>query len=191
MNMALLIVGLVVFLGVHSIRMVAPGWRDAMIARMGEGPWKGIYSLVSLVGFVLLVWGYAIAPTVVLWRPTPYWMVYVTAFLMVLAFISLAVSQVPAGRLKPRLKHPMLLAVKIWAIAHLLVNNDLASIILFVAFLVWAGWNRIAVKRRGSPLPEAGPASNDVIAIIAGLVVWALFVWGLHKWLIGVPVPIF
>ena len=138
MSMGWFILGLVIFLGTHSIRMVAPGFRDAMIARMGEGPWKGLYSLLSLVGFVLLVWGYSVAPTVILYRPPVFWLVHVTIALMALALISLAISVLPPGRLKRRLKHPMLLAVKIWAVAHLLVNNDLASVLLFAAFLIWS-----------------------------------------------------
>ena len=192
MNMALLIAGLVVFLGIHSLRMVAPGFRDAMLARMGENAWKGVYSLISLAGLILLIWGYAKArPLAPVLYVTPFGMVHLTALLMVFAFISLAVSQVPAGKLKPMLKHPMLVAVKIWAFAHLLVNGDLASILLFGSFLAWAVWNRIAVKRRGAPLPEAGPVSNDIVAIVSGLVIWVLFVWKLHEWLIGVPVPLF
>ena len=189
MNMLLLIAGLIAFLGIHSIRMVAPAWREAMIARMGEGPWKGIYSLVSLVGLVLLIWGYARAqPLAPVLYVTPFWLVHVTATLMLLAFISMMVGNLKPGRLKPLLKHPMLLSVKIWAFAHLLVNGDLASVILFGAFLAWAVWNRIAVKRRGDPLPQPGPVVNDIIAVVSGVVIWLLFVWKLHEWLIGVPI---
>jgi uncharacterized membrane protein len=170
--MSLLITGLILFLGVHSMRIVAPGWRDERIAAMGEGPWRGLYSLVSIVGFVLLVWGYGLArpEAPVLYEP-PIWMKHVTALLMVLAFVSLAIYAVPAGRLKPMLKHPMLVSVKIWALAHLLANGDLASILLFGAFLVWAVFDRISVKRRAAPIPAAGPVVNDVLAIVAGLVV--------------------
>ncbi len=189
MDMALLIAGLVLFLGVHSVRMVAPTWRDSMLARLGENGWKGLYSLVSFVGLVLLIWGYARAqPLAPVLYVTPFGMVHLTALLMVFAFIALAVSQVPSGRLKPMLKHPMLLSVKIWAFAHLLVNGDLASVILFGAFLAWAVWNRIAVKRRGAPLPQPGPVLYDIIAVVSGLVLWVLFVWKAHEWLIGVPI---
>ncbi|MGN6464184.1 MAG: NnrU family protein [Rhizobiaceae bacterium] len=189
--MSVLIIGLVIFLGVHCVRIVAPRWRDRRIAAMGEGPWKGIYSLVSVVGFVLLVWGYGLArpDAPVLYEP-PLWMKHVTALLMIFAFVALAVYAAPPGRLKPRLKHPMLVAVKIWAIAHLLANGDLASILLFGSFLVWAVFDRISVKRRAAPIPAAGPIGNDVVAIIAGLLVYALFVWRLHEWLFGVsPLP--
>lgn len=186
--MLLLILGLILFLGMHSVRMVTPAWRDGRIAAMGEGPWKGLYSLVSLVGFVLIVWGYgkawAVAP--VLYEP-PTWLKHVAALLMFFSFVSAMVSAFPAGRLKPALKHPLLLAVKIWAFAHLLANGDLAAVILFGAFLAWAVADRIALKRRKAPLPKAGPAKWDVLAVLSGAVLYALFVWRLHLWLIGVP----
>ena len=189
--MTVLIIGLIVFLGAHSVRIVAPGWRDRRIAAMGQGPWRGLYSLVSIVGFVLLVWGYGLArPDAPMLYEPPLWMKHVTALLMIFAFISLAVYAVPAGRLKPMLKHPMLVAIKIWAVAHLLANGDLASILLFGSFLVWAVFDRISVKRRAAPVPASGQVANDLIAVVAGLVVYALFVWRLHEWLFGVsPLP--
>ena len=191
MDMALLIVGLIFFLGVHSVRMIAPGFRNSMMARMGENGWKGIFSLVSLAGLVLLIWGYARAqPLADVLYVTPFGMVHLTATLMVFAFIAMMVGNLKPGRLKPMLKHPMLLSVKIWAFAHLLVNGDLASVILFGSFLAWAVWNRIAVKRRGDPLPEPGPVRNDIIAVVSGLLIWLLFVWKLHEWLIGVPIQL-
>ncbi len=187
--MAILIAGLVLFLGVHSVRMLAPQWRDSQLASMGEGPWKGAYSLVSLAGLVLLVWGYSVARPVApdLYTP-PAWTPHLAITLMAIAFMSLMVSQLPAGRLKPMLKHPMLLAVKVWAFAHLLVNGDLASVLLFGSFLAWAVWNRIALKRRGGRLPVAGPVTWDVGAVVSGLAVWLLFIWKLHVWVAGVPV---
>ena len=189
--MAILILGLVLFLGVHSVRIFAPGWRDQRIASMGAGGWRGLYTAISVIGFVLIVWGFARAqPTAPVFYQPPFWMIHVTILLMALAFIALAVFAVPAGRLKPMLKHPMLVAVKIWALAHLLVNGDLASLILFLAFLAWAVLDRISVKRRGEPDPVGGPVTNDIIAVVAGLAVWLLFIWKLHEWLIGVPVPI-
>ncbi|MFZ1814711.1 MAG: NnrU family protein [Rhizobiaceae bacterium] len=189
--MAILLAGLVIFLGIHSVRMLAPQWRLARIASMGEGRWKGLYTLVSLVGLVLIVWGYSQAqPLAPVLYVTPFWMVHLAALLMIFAFISMMVSNLKPGRLKPMLKHPLLLAVKIWAFAHLLVNGDLASVILFGSFLAYAVWNRIAVKRRGDPIPAAGPVRNDVIAIISGLVIYALFIWKVHEWVAGVPVPI-
>lgn len=191
MNMGMLVAGLVIFLGMHSVRIVAPGFRKSMIARLGAGPWRGVYSLVSIVGFVLLVWGYALArPLAPVLYVAPFWLVHLTIALMALAFISLAVYALPAGRLKRRLKHPMLLAVKIWAIAHLLVNGDLASVVLFAAFLVWAGLDRMSVGRRGAAPAGEGPAANDIIAVVVGIVAWLAFIWKLHDWLIGVPVPL-
>jgi uncharacterized membrane protein len=188
--MLVLILGIVLFLGVHSVRMLAPQWRDARIASIGEGAWKGAYSIASLAGLVLLVWGYAMArlASPVLYTP-PAWMAHLAILLMAISFVALAVSQFPAGRLKPILKHPMLLAVKVWAFAHLLVNGDLASLLLFGSLLGWAVWNRISVKRRGAPIPAAGPVKWDIAAVVAGFVLWALFIAGAHEWLIGVPVP--
>ncbi len=184
-----LVVGLIVFLGVHSVRILAPQWRDQRLSAMGEGKWKGIYSVVSLIGFALIVWGFGQARLVapVLYEP-PVWAKHITALLMLFAFISLMVSILPAGRLKPILKHPMLLAVKIWAFAHLLANGDLASLILFGSLLAWAVVDRIAVKRRGGSLPQPGPVKWDIYAVVSGALLYVLFIWRLHVWLIGVPV---
>jgi uncharacterized membrane protein len=189
--MLLLILGLVAFLGVHSIRIVAPEWRNAQLASMGEGKWKGVYSLASLIGFILMIWGYSLArPEAVLIYEPPVWMKHVTLTLMLFSFVFLAVSQVPAGRIKAWVRHPMLLAVKIWAVAHLLANGDAASLLLFLGILAWAVIDRISVKRRESAgevtVIEAGPVTNDIIAIVAGVALYGLFVWGLHEWLFGV-----
>ncbi|WP_419913662.1 NnrU family protein [Hoeflea sp.] len=190
--MLILILGLILFLGVHSVRIVAPEFRDRIIESRGENAWKGPYSLVSLAGFVLIIWGFSMAryEGPILYSP-PAWMSHITLFLMLLSFISLAVYGVPAGRLKAALKHPMLVAIKLWALGHLLANGDLASVLLFGSFLIWAVFDRISVKRR---LPEGqsedietGPVRNDVIAIVAGLVIYILFIWRLHEWLFGVP----
>lgn len=182
-----LALGLVIFLGIHCVRMVAPGWREARIAAMGEGPWKGLYALISLAGFVLIVVGFGIArqEAPVLYIP-PIWLSHVALLLMALSFIVLAASQLPAGRIKQAARHPMLLAVKLWALAHLLANGDAASALLFVAFLGFAVWNRIDVKRRGEPDPVATSASADLWAVVIGLAAWWLFWWKLHEWLIGV-----
>src|SRR5690606_1385968 len=133
------------FLGVHCVRILAPDWRLRRIAAMGEAKWKGLYSLVSLAGLVLLVWGYALArpEAAILYEPAT-WLRHVAALLMVLALISFTAYLLPAGRLKPVLKHPMLVSVKAWALAHLLANGDLASILLFGAFLAWAVAARIS-----------------------------------------------
>lgn len=191
--MAAMIVGLILFLGIHSVRILAPGLRRNMIDARGLGPWKGLYSVVALIGLVLIVWGYGLArqaPPPVLYV-TPFWMVHVNALLMVFAFIALAASQLPAGRIKVALKHPMLVAVKIWAFGHLLVNGDLASVVLFGSFLAWAVADRISEKRRLKAGETGEPvfvtARSDVIAVLSGLVLYGLFVWKLHIWLIGVP----
>lgn len=182
-----LVLGLVIFLGVHSVRIVAPAWRDARIAAGGEGAFKGIYSVLSAVGLVLIVWGYSKAweAPVILYDP-PVWTRHLAALLMLFSFVSLAVYLLPAGRLKPILKHPMLLAVKIWALAHLIANGDLASVVLFGAFLLWAAADRVAAKRRGAAVPRPGPAKMDIAAVAVGVVLYLLFVWRLHEWLIGV-----
>ena len=184
--MLVLIIGLILFLGIHSVRIVAPGWAADRQATMGEGPWKGLYSLVSLAGLVLIVWGYSMARNdVIVWQP-PFWMSHVTALLMLFSLILLAVFQLPAGRIKPAVKHPMLAAVKIWAFAHLLANGDLASIVLFGSFLAWAVVDRISVKRRGVAVAAPGPVKWDVAALVTGLVLYVLFVFWLHAVLFGV-----
>src|SRR6266571_2870113 len=137
--MNVLIAGLVIFLGVHSLRIVAEGWRQQQIARLGEGPWKGLYSLASGLGLALVVWGFALARQhpVLLWAP-PSWTRHVTALLMVFSFVLVVAAYVPRNALKARLGHPMLLGVKTWAFAHLIANGTLADVLLFGGFLVWA-----------------------------------------------------
>ncbi|WP_424981658.1 NnrU family protein [Maritalea sp. S77] len=183
-----LILGLILFLGVHSARMLVPDFREKFIAKRGEMTWKGLYAVESLIGFALIVWGYGQArmdPVII--YETPYFFRHIAHGLMLIAFIALAATYVPAGKIKAALKHPMILSVKIWAFAHLLVNGDLASIILFLSFLGWAVWNRINLKRRGAPNPVAGPVTNDVIAIVVGGVAFALLAFWGHGALIGVP----
>ena len=188
--MTILIIGIIIFLGLHSVRILAPEFRNAQIAARGEGPWKGIYSLVSAIGLGLIIWGYALArpEAPVIYEP-PAWLKHINLLLMLFAFISMMVANVPAGQLKPILKHPFLLSIKLWAFGHLLANGDLASLILFGAFLAWAIWDRIAVKRRADMgAAIAGPVTNDIVAIVSGVALYLLFVWKAHEWLIGVPV---
>lgn len=187
-----LILGLVLFLGIHSVRIVAPEFRQAQIDQRGLNAWKGIYTVISIVGFVILVWGYGIArQDPVVFFVAPAWMSHVVALLMLPVMILLVASQVPAGRIKAAVKHPMLLGVKIWALAHLLVNGDLASVLLFGGFLAWAVVDRISEKKRLqaglTSNPVAGPLKWDIIAVVGGLVLYVLFVVVLHKLLIGVP----
>ncbi|MEP7456092.1 NnrU family protein [Phyllobacterium sp. SB3] len=190
--MLVMIIGIVVFLGIHSVRIVAPRWRLAKMEEWGEGKWKGLYSVVSIVGLALLIWGFGMArlEAPILYEP-PVWMKHITLLLMLFAFIFLGVFIAPPGRMKPALKHPMLIAIKTWALAHLLANGDLASLILFLSFLAWAVFDRIALKRqaRAGLAPTAitpGPVTNDVIAVVIGLVLYGLFIWKLHAVLIGV-----
>ena len=187
--MTLFILGLVLFLGVHSVAIVAPAWRDAQLAQRGEALWKGAYSLVSLVGFVLLVYGYGLArqSPIVLYTP-PAALRHLALLLMVPVFPLLLAAYLP-GRLRRAARHPMLLAVKLWALAHLLANGTLADGLLFGGFLVWAVADRIAVKRRtvAHAVPAAPPSNyNDAIALVGGLVLYGVFVAGAHQWLIGV-----
>lgn len=190
--MLILILGLVLFLGAHSARIFASDFRDRIIASRGENAWKGPYTLVSLTGFALIIWGFSMAryEGPILYTP-PVWMQHVALLIMLLSFISLAVFGMPAGKLKAILKHPMILAVKLWAFAHLLANGDLASLLLFGSFLVWSIVDRISIARReraGQATEiETGPVRNDIIAALAGFVLYLLFVWKLHEWLIGVP----
>jgi uncharacterized membrane protein len=188
--MTKLIAGLVIFLGVHSIRIFAPAWRDRMVARLGLNTWKMIYSVASLAGFVLIVIGYGAArlEPVVLYQP-PFWLRHVAALLMLLAFPVLVSAYFP-GRIKAAVKHPMLVATKTWAVAHLLANGTLADVLLFGGFLAWAVIDRIAVGKRGEPAPVAGPIRNDVIAVVLGTLLYVVFVFWAHRWLFGVqPVP--
>lgn len=190
--MILLILGLVLFLGVHSVKIVAPAFRDRFIAQRGENAWKGMYTIISIVGFILIIWGFSIARygAPVVYTP-PFWFSHVTLLLMLVSFVLLVASSVPTGRIKAAVKHPMLLAIKLWSVGHLMANGDLASVILFGSFLVWAIADRISVGRRdaaGLTQPMGQPSvRNDVLAIVIGVVVYILFVWKLHEWLIGVP----
>ncbi|MBC7996033.1 MAG: NnrU family protein [Rhizobacter sp.] len=185
--MTLLVLGLVLFLGMHTVAIVAPQWRDAQAAR-NEKAWKGIYALVSLAGFVLLVYGYGLArqSPLVLYTP-PAGMRHLVMLLMLPVFPLLLAAYLP-GRIKSVTKHPMLVATKLWALSHLLVNGTLADVLLFGGFLAWAVADRISLKRRvARPVPGAPPsAMNDAIAVVGGLALYGLFVWQAHAWLIGV-----
>lgn len=191
--MTWLVVGLIVFLGIHSVSIVAPNRRDAMVSKIGEGPWKGLYSAISIASFVLLIWGYGLAraDVPVLYTP-PSWTRWLTAILMLPVFPLLLAPYFP-GRIKTSLKHPMLVAVKLWASAHLLSNGNLADVLLFGGFLAWAVADRISFKYRVQrSIPGAPPARfNDAIAIVLGLVLYFAFLHGLHLRWIGVsPLPL-
>lgn len=187
--MEILIAGLVIFFSIHSISIVKPGWRDASVEKIGLLPWQGLYSLVAMVGFVLIVWGYSLAQSepIVVYTP-PVWLRYVAVLLLVPVFPLLIATYLP-GRIQATLKHPMLVAVKLWALAHLLANGGLADIFLFGSFLAWAVLDRISLKRRPTPaVPKLQLGANDILSILVGLLLYVGFVvWG-HAWLLGVPV---
>lgn len=188
--MAILILGLVLFLGVHSTRIVADGWRGATIARIGEMPWKGIYSLLSIAGFALVVWGFRIAraDTLVLYTP-PVWTRHLAALLLVVSFILLVAAYVPRNAIKAKLHHPMVLGVKVWALAHLLANGVAADVLLFGAFLLWAVFSYRAARRRdraSNTVYPAGTAPMTALTVVIGVVAWAVFAFMLHGPLIGV-----
>lgn len=189
--MLVLVVGLVIFLGVHSVSIVAARWRTATVARLGERPWKGLYSLASGVGLALVIVGYGMArrDPVVLYTP-PAALRHLALVVMLPVFPLLFAAYLP-GRIRAAVKHPFLLAVKLWAFAHLLANGMLADVLLFGAFLAWAVADRISVKRRSADeaheVPVAPPgAANDAIALIGGLAVYAVFIVWAHRWIIGV-----
>jgi uncharacterized membrane protein len=186
--MGMLVLGLALFLGTHSIAIAAPGLRRRAVARLGESGWKGLYAVLSLGGFVLLVYGFGIArhTPVVLYTP-PHFLRHVTFLFMLPVFPLIFAAYLP-GRIKSAMKHPMLAAVKFWAFAHLLSNGTLADVVLFGAFLAWAVLDRISLKRRAPLVLHTAPAGafNDLIAVVLGLAVYGLFIGWAHRWLIGV-----
>lgn len=206
--MTWLIIGLILFLGAHSIRMVADDWRAQAIASWGEKPFKGVYSLLALVGFYAMVTGYAEArlQTVALWTP-PIATRHVSVLLMLFASVLMAAAYVPRNHLKMRMGHPMVLSVKVWALAHLLANGNLADVVLFGSFLVWSVFNFKAARARDrAAAPEAlrlqadgaentnavpgdQPIANTtatLLTVLIGVALWALFVFYLHVQLVGV-----
>lgn len=189
--MAILVLGIILFLGLHLIRVVAPGFRAGVIESRGKGTWMGIYAILSLIGLCLIIYGFgqARSETGMLYDP-PVFMRHIALLLMLFAFIFLAAGFLPAGRIAVAVKHPQVLSIKIWALAHLLANGETSSVLLFGSFLAWAVILRISLKRRERAgervLPVFKSATNDVLAIIIGLVAYVLFVWKLHEWLIGV-----
>src|SRR6266853_318017 len=183
--MIYLILGLILFLGVHSVRVVADDWRTARIARLGEGPWKGLYSLASLAGFVLIIWGYGQARH----DPVPLWTHYLAAPLTLLTFVLVTAAYVPGTRIKAWLGSPMVLGVKVWAFAHLIANGTLAAAVLFGSFLVWAVVVFASERKRdraaGVVYPK-GSLARDAVAVAIGVAAWVLFAFWLHGWWIGV-----
>lgn len=188
--MTILLLGLVLFLGLHSVRMFADDWRSRMIDRLGPMRWKGFYSIASIIGFALVVWGFSLARTqpVQLWSP-PVGMRHIASLLTLLAFILIAAAYVPGNHIKARVGHPMVLGVKTWALAHLLANGNLAHVLLFGGFLAWSVLLFAASRRRdraaGTVYPP-GRIGNTVITAVAGALAWAAFAFWLHGLLIGI-----
>ncbi|MET0406906.1 MAG: NnrU family protein [Hyphomicrobium sp.] len=194
--MMVLIVGLILFLGLHLLP-TSPELRDALKERLGETPYKILFSLLSLAGIVVIVLGFhklQLHPgkNPILWDP-PIWTRHIAVALMLPAMILLVASLIPS-RIRTATRHPMLIAIKTWALAHLLANGDLAALLLFGSFLAFAVYDRISVKKRGAlgPLGTAKPASplNDVLVVVIGVALYAALLFGGHQWLIGVsPIP--
>ncbi len=188
--MTALVLGLLIFLGVHSTRVFAEGWRTRTRARLGDGGYKGLYTVVSLLGFALIVWGYGQArqQPVPLWTPQ-LWARHLAALLTLVSFVLLAAAYVPRNGIKARLHHPMVLAVKVWALAHLLANHTLADLLLFGGFLVWAALSFRAARQRDRAAATVYPPGNAAmtgLTVLLGLAVWAAFAFWAHAALIGV-----
>ncbi|MGO4701738.1 NnrU family protein [Dyella sp. 2RAB6] len=188
--MTLLILGLLLFLGVHSISMLAPGWRTRQIARFGDKGWKGLYSLVSIAGFVLLIYGFRRAglEPVLLYVP-PMALRHLNALFTLVAFVLFVAAYVPRNHFKARLGHPMLMGVKFWAFGHLLATGMLRDVVLFGAFLLWAVVDFVMSRRRdranGTVYP-AGTLRGTLVTVAVGVAAWALFAFYLHLRWIGV-----
>ncbi len=188
--MIVLVVGLLLLLGPHSVRLFADDWRGARIASMGEGKWKGLYSLLSIVGLVLVVVGYGMARAsagMPLWMP-PTWARHLASPLTLVAFVLIVAAYVPRSRLRALVGHPMLLGVALWALAHLLANGGAADLVLFGAFLVWAVVDFVASRRRdrAEGRQRRGTWGSDLTSVVVGTVAWYVFALYLHAPLIGV-----
>jgi uncharacterized membrane protein len=187
--MTILLSGLVLFFAVHSVSIVRDDWRARVVARIGEPAWKGVFSLLSLAGLVLIVWGYGLArqAPVVVYTP-PVGLRHGALLLLLFVFPLVLAAYLP-GRIQSTMKHPLLVATKLWALVHLFANGTLADVALFGSFLLWAVADRISLGRRTPrPVPGAPPSrANDAIAVVGGLALYVAFVLWLHRWLIGVP----
>lgn len=188
--MPVLILGLVLFLGMHSLRIFADGWRTRQVARLGLKRWKALYALMAIAGFVLICWGFGLARQhpVLLYVP-PLWLRHLNALFTLVAFMLFVAARVPRNVFKARLHHPQVLAVKMWAFGHLLATGMLHDVLLFGAFLLWAVVLFIASRRRdraaGTVYP-AGTLRGNVLTVAIGVAAWAAFALWLHLWLIGV-----
>ncbi len=188
--MAALIVGLMLFGVVHSVHIVADAWRSAQIARWGLMWWRMVYSLLSLAGFALMVWGYGQARMTLpdLWM-APYWMRYVTIALMFFAFVLWLAALVPGTRLKAWVGQPAAAGVVIWALAHLLTNTRVADLLLFGSLLIWAALSVVAGRRRNRALgltPAPTSPTRDLLVMVSAGVFWVVFIDVLHASFMGV-----
>lgn len=187
--MTLLIIGLIIFLGSHSCRIFAEPWRNHMIDRLGEVKWKGLYTIISLIGLILVVVGYGQArqAPIVLWQPATY-LIHIAILLNLVAFIFLAGSSPNNNAIRLKLKHPMILGVKVWALAHLLANGTLVDLILFGSFLLWAVLDFRSARKRPIHMPDKAVVSTKatITVVVTGIALWAAFIFGLHQYLIGV-----
>ena len=205
--MTQLILGLILFLGAHSVRIWADGWRNQTIEAYGEKTFKGVYALVSILGFYLLVVGYGEArlQTVALWNP-PIFTKHISLLLMLFSSILLMATYIPRNHFKMRLGHPMVLSVKVWALSHLLANGNLADLVLFGSFLIWAVLNFRSARARDRALllnlndaedPAAEPLTESestnqpkllstIITLVGGMAIWVLITFVLHAKIVGV-----
>jgi uncharacterized membrane protein len=189
-GLVVLIIGLAVFIGSH-VFVTMRARRAALIARVGEWPYKGLFSVVSIIAVFLIGWGfndYRHIGYIAVWNP-PAWTHHIVEALMWPASIFLVAAYIP-GNIKRKLKHPMLVAIKTWAFAHLCANGDLGSIILFGSILAWAVYDRITLKRRtdpGAPPIQYGGTRNDIIAVVVGTIVYLALGFVFHPIVIGVP----
>lgn len=192
--MTLLLLGLILFLGAHSLRLVAPAWRERYLSKSGIGTYKAIYSFISLCGLILLVYGYGLARTSpVFLYETPLWARHLSLPLTWLAFVLLAATHGPANHFRAMLGHPMYAGVKVWAAAHLLANGMLADLLLFGTFLIWASAG-FSIRRRqdkaAGVTQTPGTLRGTLGALVIGTVAWVIFALWLHRILIGVyPLP--
>ncbi|MEZ5661521.1 MAG: NnrU family protein [Burkholderiaceae bacterium] len=186
--MSILLLGLILFLGVHSVRLFGDGWRDRTIARVGEARWKGVYTVISIIGLVLIVWGYGQArqSPVEIWLPPPA-LRHLTSLFTLLAFILLAAAHGPGNHIRSSLRHPMTIGVLLWALGHLLANGMLADITLFGSFLLWALLVLRAARRRKRHRPRHR-RWPEICRLSWAVRWWAVFAIWLHGPLIGVAV---